>query len=78
MSNRSPELVKWVTDVLDEIIPTIPVDDKTSDLITHVSRCVLKAAEDQTNYMTLFAVASAESTRNIERSSVSCRTIVVP
>jgi hypothetical protein len=61
MSNRSPERVKRMTDVLDEIIPTIPVDDRSSDLIMHVSRCILKAAEEQTSYMTLLAVASAES-----------------
>jgi hypothetical protein len=60
MSSRSPDLVKRMTDVVDEIIPTIPVDDRTSALITHIARCVLEAAEQQDNYMTLLAVASAE------------------
>jgi len=60
MSSRSPDLVKRMTDVVDEIIPTIPVDDRTSALITHIPRCVLEAAEQQDNYMTLLAVASAE------------------
>ena len=61
MSSRSPDLVKRMTDVVDEIIPTIPVDGRTSALITHIARCVLEAAEQQDNYMTLLAVASAES-----------------
>lgn len=61
MSDRSPELVKRMTDVLDEIIPTIPIDGRSSDLIMHVSRCVIKAAQEETSYMTLLAVASAES-----------------
>jgi hypothetical protein len=42
MSSRSPDLVKRMTDVVDEIIPTIPVDDRTSALITHIARCVLE------------------------------------
>jgi dTDP-4-dehydrorhamnose reductase len=61
MSSRSPDLVKRMKDVVDEIIPTMPVDDRTSALITHIARCVLEAAEQQDNYMTLLAVASAES-----------------
>jgi hypothetical protein len=61
MSSRSPDLVKRMTDVVDEIIPTMPVDDRTWALITHIARCVLEAAEQQDNYMTLLAVASAES-----------------
>jgi len=31
MSSRSPDLVKRMTDVVDEIIPTIPVDDLGAD-----------------------------------------------
>jgi hypothetical protein len=32
MRSNRPELVKQMTDVLDEIIPAIPVDDRTSAL----------------------------------------------
>ena len=75
MSSRSPDLVKRMTDVVDEIIPTIPVDDRTSALITHIARCVLEAAEQQDNYMTLLAVASAERSASREGRSVphDCR-----
>jgi hypothetical protein len=61
MSTYSPELIKWITDVVDEIIPSMAVDERTPALITHIARCVLKAAEGGASYMTLLAVASAES-----------------
>jgi hypothetical protein len=35
LSNR-PELVKQMTDVLDEIIPVIPVDDRTSVVVARI------------------------------------------
>jgi hypothetical protein len=61
MSTHSPELIKRMTDVLDEIVPSMAVDERTPALIAHIARCVLKAAEGQASYMTLLAVASAES-----------------
>jgi hypothetical protein len=41
-STHSPELIKRITDVLDEIIPSMAVDEQTPALITHIARCVLK------------------------------------
>jgi hypothetical protein len=50
-----------MTDVLDEIIPAIPVDDRTSALVARIGECILKAAaEEQASYETLLAAASAE------------------
>jgi hypothetical protein len=61
MQIHSPELIKRVTDVLDEVIPAIPVNETTSALINRVARCIAKAAgEGQTSYQSLLAVASAE------------------
>jgi hypothetical protein len=61
MRSNSPESIRRITDVLDEIIPTIPVDDGTSALIDRVRQCILKAAaEEQASYETLLAAASAE------------------
>jgi hypothetical protein len=60
MRSTRPELIKQMTDVLDEIIPAIPVDDRTSALVAR-RECVLKAAaEEQASYETLLAAASAE------------------
>jgi hypothetical protein len=65
MPSNDRELAKLVTDVLDEIIPTIPVDDGTSALIALVSGCILKAAsEEQASYKTLLVAASAELIRS--------------
>jgi hypothetical protein len=61
MSTHSPELIKRMTDVLDEIIPAMAVDERTPALIAHIAGCVLKAAEARAGYMALLAVASAES-----------------
>jgi hypothetical protein len=61
MRSNRPDLVKQVTDVLDEIIPGIPVDDRTSALVARIGKCILKAAaEEQASYETLLAAASAE------------------
>jgi hypothetical protein len=70
MSSNSPKFSSRVTDVLDEIIPTMPVDDGMSALIARIRQCVLKAAaEEQASYETLLAAASAEiSTISKERS----------
>jgi hypothetical protein len=57
MRSNRPELVKQMTDVLDEIIPVIPVDDRTSALVARILRA---AAEEQASYETLLAAASAE------------------
>jgi hypothetical protein len=55
------ELIKQITDVLDEIIPAIPVDDRTSALVARIGECIVKAAaEEQASYETLLAAASAE------------------
>jgi hypothetical protein len=61
MSTHSPALIKRMTDVLDEIIPAMAVDERTPALIAHIAGCVLKAVEERAGYMTLLAVASAES-----------------
>jgi hypothetical protein len=61
MRSNRPELIKQMTDVLDEMIPAIPVDDRTSALIARIGECILKAAaEEQASYETLLAAASAE------------------
>jgi hypothetical protein len=61
MQSKSPEFIRRITDVLDEIIPAIPVDDGTPALISRVRQCILKAAgEEQASYKILLAVASAE------------------
>jgi hypothetical protein len=61
MQIHSPELIKRVADVLDEVIPSIPINDTTSAWIARVARCIAKAAgEGQTSYQSLLAVASAE------------------
>ena len=61
MHSNRPELIKQMTDVLDEIIPVIPVDDRTSALIARIKECILKAAADErASHETLLAAASAE------------------
>jgi hypothetical protein len=61
MRSNRPELIKQMTDVLDEIIPAIPVDDRTSALVARIGECILKAAaEEKASYGTLLAAASAE------------------
>jgi hypothetical protein len=61
MRSNRPELIKQMTDVLDEMIAAIPVDDRTSALIARIGECILKAAvEERASYETLLAVASAE------------------
>src|ERR1700677_3463532 len=61
MRSNRPELIKQMTDVLDEIIPAIPVDDRTSALVARIGECILKAAaREQASYETLFAAASVE------------------
>ena len=61
MRSNSPELIKQMTDVLDEIIPAIPIDDGTSALIARIATCILKTSgEGQTSYELLLAAASAE------------------
>jgi hypothetical protein len=61
MRSNRPELVKQMTDVLDEIIAAIPVDDRTSALVARIGECILRAAaEEQASYGTLLAAASAE------------------
>jgi hypothetical protein len=48
MRSNRPELVKQMTDVVNEIIPAIPVDDRTSGLVARIGECILKgAAEEQ-------------------------------
>lgn len=61
MPSYSPELIRRITEVLDEIIPTIPVCDATSAHISRIAICMLKAAEEgQASYLNLLVVASAE------------------
>ena len=42
MRSNRPELIKQMTDVLDEMIPAIPVDDRTSALVARIEECILK------------------------------------
>lgn len=50
-----------MTDVLDEIIPAMPVDDGTPARIAQIGERILEAAaEGRASYETLLAVASAE------------------
>jgi hypothetical protein len=61
MRSNTPDLVKQMTDVLDEIIPAIPIDDSTSALVARIGECILKAAaKERASYETLLAAASAE------------------
>lgn len=71
MRSNSPEFIRRITDVLDEIIPMMPVDGM-SNLIERVRRDVLKAAADErASYEVLLAVASAEiSTISQEKNEV--------
>jgi hypothetical protein len=75
MRSDSPEFIKRSTDVLDEIIPTMPVDDGILALIARVRRCIIEAAaEEGASYETLLAAASAEiSTITKERTGVQGR-----
>jgi hypothetical protein len=79
MRSNRPELIKQMTDVLDEIIPAIPVDDRTSALVARIGECILKAAaEEQASYETLLAAASAEmGAISKERTSPSWLTSVM-
>lgn len=61
MRSYSPEILKRVTDTLDEIIPSIPIDDRTSALIARIGKCIARAATaEQASYENLLAAASAE------------------
>jgi hypothetical protein len=61
MHSNDPGVIRLATDVLDEIIPAIPVGDGTPALIARIRECLLKAAaEGQASYQSLVAVASAE------------------
>jgi hypothetical protein len=61
MMTNSLEFIRQVTDVLDEIIPTMPVDDGILALIARVRRCIIEAAaEEGASYETLLAAASTE------------------
>jgi len=70
MCSNSTEFIRRITDVLDEIIPTMPVHGGTPALIERVRQCIIKAAaEEQVSYEALLAVASAEvSTISQERT----------
>ena len=61
MHSNDPAVIRLATDVLDEIIPAIPLDDGTPALIAWIGECILKAAAGgQASYHNLLAVASAE------------------
>jgi hypothetical protein len=63
MLGKSPEFIRRSTDVLDELIPAMPVDDGMVVLIARVRRCIIEAAaEEGATYETLLAAASAEIT----------------
>ena len=61
MRSTRSRLTKQMTDVLDEIIAAVPVDDGMPALVSRIGKCILEAAaEEQASYMTLLAAASAE------------------
>jgi hypothetical protein len=63
MPGKSPEIIRRSTDVLDELIPAMPVDGGIPVLIARVRRCIIEAAaEEGASYGTLLAAASAEIT----------------
>jgi hypothetical protein len=67
MRSTRPELIKQMTDVLDEIIPAIPVDDRTSALVAR-RECVLKAAAvEQASYEDSVGCRLSRNGRNLER-----------
>jgi hypothetical protein len=62
MPSQSSELLKLMTDVLDEVILTMPVDSETPARVTRIGNRILKAAvERRTSYAALIEVASAEA-----------------
>ena len=61
MRGNRAELIKQMRDVLDEMIPVIPVDDRTLGLVSRIGERILKAAaEGQASYVILLVAASAE------------------
>ena len=61
MRSTRSRLTKRMTDVLDEIIAAVPVDDGMPALVSRIGKCILEAAaEEHASYMTLLAAASAE------------------
>jgi hypothetical protein len=72
MRINSAEFNRRIADVLDEIIPTMPVDGLTPALIARVKQSILKAAADeQLSYEALLAVALVEiNTISQERTGV--------
>ena len=74
MRSTRPELTKQMTDVLDEIIAAVPVDDGMPALVKRISKCILDAAaEKQASYMTLLAAASVEIDRVSKERAVMTR-----
>jgi len=73
MRSHESELTGQMTDVLDEIIPTIPVDDGMSALVARTGKRIFRAtAEGQAGYMALLAAASAEiDTVSRERAALA-------
>jgi hypothetical protein len=47
MPNDCPEFRKLMTDILDEIIPTLPVDAELPALIADIGNRILKAAAEE-------------------------------
>jgi hypothetical protein len=43
MRSGRPELIKQTRDVLDEIIPAMPVDERTSALVARIGESILKS-----------------------------------
>jgi hypothetical protein len=61
MRSYSAEIRKRATDALDEIIPTISIDERTPALIARVGKRIARAATaEQASYENLLAAASAE------------------
>ena len=74
MRSTRSELTKQMTDVLDEIIAAVPVDDGMPALVSRIGKCILEAAaEEQASYMTLLAAASVEIDRVSKERAVMTR-----
>jgi hypothetical protein len=61
MPSYSPELIQTMRAALDEVLTKIPLEQATPGVKAALAECILKAAaEGQTSYPGLIAVASGQ------------------
>jgi hypothetical protein len=61
MPSYSPELIQTMRAALAEVMTKVPLDQATPGIKAALAECILKAAaEGQTNYEGLVAVASGQ------------------